>query len=74
VVLQATQLLAQDARFTLRGISVCCVCPGSVSTDMNPFGRNTAAQGAAGIAWLVNHPQPSHLNGKFWCERKVLVY
>jgi hypothetical protein len=74
ITLQATQIMAQDARFVSRSISVCCACPGSVSTDMNPFGKNTAAHGAAAIAWLVNHLSPSHLHGKFWCEHCELPY
>lgn len=71
---RATQLMAQDERFTARGITVCCVCPGSVQTDMNPFGRSSAAEGAASIAWLVNHPQPLRTHGRFWCKGQQLPF
>eukprot|EP00440_Ansanella_granifera_P070529 gb/GFBE01076535.1/.p1 GENE.gb/GFBE01076535.1/~~gb/GFBE01076535.1/.p1 ORF type:complete len:279 (+),score=37.52 gb/GFBE01076535.1/:1-837(+) len=55
-----------------RGISVNCLCPGSVCTDMNPRGPLTPAQGADTAVWLACHPHPP--TGQFFKNRQVVAW
>mmetsp|Transcript_62419 Transcript_62419/g.145290 ORF Transcript_62419/g.145290 Transcript_62419/m.145290 type:complete len:278 (-) Transcript_62419:61-894(-) len=56
-----------------RGISVNCCCPGDVSTDMNPRGALTPAQGADTPAWLAVQPA-AFATGQFFKNRVAVEW